>query len=131
MHASRIVILTGFLIASASLFLAFVTAASHGSFNGIEGAAWPAVVILAPLAAAALVGDRREGFALWGTLLTALVAGLATLFAVQKLVDAIQATRVLQSLGVDATTGWGPWLLLTGTIGVLVGAGLSLSRRLG
>ena len=131
MHASRIAILTGFLVASVSLFLAFVTAASRGSFNGLEGAAWPAVVILAPLAAAAVLGDRREGFGLWGALLAALVAGLATVFAVQKLVDAIQATRVLQSLGVEASTGWGPWLLLAGTVGVLVGTGLSLSRRIG
>lgn len=131
MHPSRIVILLGFTASAVSLALPFITGQLTGATNGIDGDAWPAVILLAPVAIGAILGDRREGFGRWTAVLAALVAGGATVFAVQKLIDATRAVQLLERVGIEASVGPGPWVLIAGCLTVLVGATLSLSRRIG
>ena len=131
MHPSRIVILAGFVVAAASLALPFTNSELTGVTNGIDGDAWPAVVLLLPIAVGALLGDRREGFGRWVTVLAALGAAIATVFAVQKLVDATRAVQLYERVGIEANVGPGSWVLIAGCLTVLVGSTLSLSRRIG
>ncbi len=131
MHPSRIVILLGFTASAVSLPLPFINSQLTGATNGIDGDAWPAVALLVPVAIGAILGDRREGFGRWAAVLGALVGGAATVFAVQKLIDATRAVQLLDRVGVEASVGPGPWVLVAGCLTVLVGATLSLSRRIG
>jgi len=130
-HPSRIIILIGFVAAAGSLALPFTTSPITGTTNGLAGDAWPAVLVLTPVALGAVVGDRREGFGRWTSVLAAFVGGVATVFAVQKLVDAFRAVQIHERVGIEAAVGPGPWVLVTGCLLVLVGAALSLSRRIG
>lgn len=131
MHPSRIIILGGFSAAAVSLVLPFVASPVTGTTNGVAGDAWPAVLILTPVALGAVLGDRREGFGRWTSVLAAFLGGVATVFAVQKLVDAFRAVQIHERVGIEASVGPGPWVLVTGCLLVLVGAALSLSRRIG
>lgn len=125
------VILLGFTVAAVSLALPFVSSELTGATNGITGDAWPAVALLVPVAIAAVLGDRREGFGRWAVVLSALAGGGATVFAVQKLIDATRAVQLLERVGIAASVGPGSWVLIAGCLTVLVGATLSLSRRIG
>lgn len=116
-------------MAAAALALPFISSEPTGTFGGLREAA-PVVVLLVGVAIAAVVGDKREGFSRVGAVVAALVAGLAVILAVQKMLDAMRAVRGLESLGIDASMGIGPWLLAGGAIIVLMGAAMSLSRRL-
>jgi len=125
------VILLGFTVAAVSLALPYINSQLTGATNGIAGDAWPAVALLVPVAIAAVLGDRREGFGRWAVVLSALVAGGATVFAVQKLIDATRAVQLLERVGIEASVGPGSWVLIAGCLTVLVGATLSISRRIG
>lgn len=125
------VILLGFTVAAVSLALPYINSQLTGATNGIAGDAWPAVALLVPVAIAAVLGDRREGFGRWAVLLSALVGGGATVFAVQKLIDATRAVQILERVGIEASVGPGSWVLIAGCLTVLVGATLSISRRIG
>lgn len=128
-HASRRIILAGSIVAAAALALPFITSEPTGPLGGVREAA-PVVVLLVAVAITAVVGDRREGFPRAGAVVASLVAGIAVILAVHKMLDAMRAVRGLESLGIDASMGIGPWLLAGGAIIVLMGAAMSLSRRL-
>lgn len=128
-HPSRIVIVVGVVLAAASTLLPFVTSSPTGSVGG-AAETFPVVALLLPLLVAALVGDRREGFTRWGAIVAASVAAAATILSVVKMIDAMRAVRDLQSIGIDAVIGLGPWVLSAGAFAGLMGAALSLSRRL-
>ena len=128
-HPSRIVILGGTAVAAVSTILPFISSDPTGTVRGV-GETFPVVLLLIPLFVAALLGDRREGFTRAGAIAAAVVAGAATILAVQKMVDAMRAVHLLESIGIDAVVGIGPWLLAAGAFAGLMGAALSLSRRL-
>jgi len=128
-HPSRWLIVGGSAVAALALLLPFISSPATGSVNGISGDAWPAVALLAPVVAMALLGDRREGFSAWATASSVLLTAAATLFAVQKLVDAVRATRLDQAAG-EVSVGIGAWVLVTGCVIALIGAAGTMSRRL-
>jgi Na+/melibiose symporter-like transporter len=130
-HASRLVIVAGTGIGAISLLLPFLTAPLLGTVDGAGAAAGVAVVLLLVPAAAALFGDRHEGFGLVAAVVTGVCAATATIFAAAKVVDALAAARDVRDAGVTAQVGAGPWTLLAGCAIVLVGIIASLSRRVG
>lgn len=128
-HPSRIVIVVGTALAAGSTLLPFISSDPTGSVRGARET-FPVVALLIPLLVAALLGDRREGFPRWGAVTAALVAAVAMILSVVKMIDAMRAVRDLQSIGIDAVIGLGPWVLAAGAFAGLMGAALSLSRRL-
>ncbi len=127
MHRSRIVILTGAILAAVSLFLPFVDLPVVGTINGLDGDAWPAAALLGVPAVLALIGDRAEGFGHSGTVLAVVAAAPAVVFAVFKLID---ARKAVDAAGVGSL-GVGVWMLLAATLVGLAGSVMTLSRKLG
>ncbi|RPI22385.1 MAG: hypothetical protein EHM57_05365, partial [Actinobacteria bacterium] len=110
MHPSRIVIVTGTAVAAVATVLPFISSDSTGTVRGIEET-FPVVALSFTQNVAALLGDRREGFTRSGAIAAAMLAGVATVLALQKMVDAMRAVHDLQSIGIEAVVGIGPWLL--------------------
>ncbi len=131
MHPARLLIVAGAALATVSLGTAYLVVPASSNIDGFEGAAWPAAMVVVMIALAVVAGDRREGLVSWAALLVSILAAVATIFAAQKVVDAYAAAGDLAAVGIPARPGTGPWLLLAGTVTVLVGAALGLSRRLG
>ncbi len=131
MHPARLLIVAGAALAAASLGTAYLVVPTSARIDGVEGAAWPAAVLVVGIALAVVTGDRREGLVSWAALLVSILAAVATIFAAQKVVDAYAAAGDLTAVGIPASPGAGPWLLLAGTVTVLIGAAFGLSRRLG
>lgn len=131
MHVSRIVILAGTVLGAVALLLPLVSTPLTGSINGIDGFAWPALVLIGIPAVLALGGDRREGFWTPVALFSILLASTAALFAVAKSIDAVGAAQEARSLVGEGSVGAGTWLLLTATIAALTGSVLTLSKRVG
>ncbi len=128
-HPSRIMIVAGVTLAVVSVPLPFITVQSGGSIQG-PWESLPVIVVLAPLAVAALIGDRREGFSKTGAVVAAAVAAVGVLLAVVKMLDALKAVNSLQSRGIDAAIGVGPWVLAAGALAAMAGSALSLSRKI-
>ncbi len=127
MHHSRLVTLAGVALAGLALFLPQVRFPVLGPVDGFDGAAWPVMLPLAPLALIALLGDRPEGYRVPVTVLTVLLSCAALVFAVAKAVDAVAAAAAVDGGAVRA----GPWLVLAGAAVALLGSLLSFSRRIG
>lgn len=128
MHRSRITILVGTGLAAIALLFPFVSAPIIGGFNGIDGLAWPALVLLSPAVLLALVGDRREGFGTVGTLIALLSASVAVVFAAMKLVDSSLAADAIRLVAGEASVGSGIWVLLVACAIALVGSAMTLSK---
>ncbi len=128
MHPSRLLVSIGAVVVAVSLPLGFLSSPETGRLNGVTGAAWPAAILVAPVLVVALRGDRRARPGAAVVLAGALLAAGATLFGVAKLVDALRAARLLATLGVGASVGPGAWLLPAGTVLVLAGTALAVSR---
>ena len=124
MHPWRIIALSGSGIGALALLLPFATFPVIGPVDGFDGDAWPVLILLGPIVAAALIGPWREGLPPVLGLPAILLGAAAIVFSSVKLSDAVLAAR-----SVDGSVGAGAWLLLVAT--VLVGAGAvgSLSRR--
>ena len=127
MHRSRLVTLAGVALAGLALFLPQVHLPVLGPVDGFDGAAWPVMLPLAPLALFALLGDRPEGYRLPVAVLAVLLSCSAVVFAVAKAVDAVAAAGAVEGGAVRA----GPWVVLAGTALALLGSLLSFSRRIG
>ncbi|MFQ5947704.1 MAG: hypothetical protein ACE5KX_02440 [Acidimicrobiia bacterium] len=125
MHRSRIVVLVGAALAAGSLPLPFMRRPEFGTTNGLEGDAWPVLLLLAPVVIFAAFGDRAEGSGPIGAITSIGFSGLAVLFAVVKLTDAATAVRNIDEGGI----GVGAWVLVAASLVVLTGTGLGLSRR--
>ena len=110
--------------------LPFVTSEVTGAIRGARESL-PVLIVLTPVVVAALLGDRREGFSRGGAIAAAFLSAVAVFLAVQKTVDAMQAANTLDTLGIAASVGIGPWVLVTGALACLVGSALSLSTRVG
>jgi hypothetical protein len=93
--------------------------------NGFDGYAWPAVVMLAVPALAAVVGDRAESLRPTLAVGAVGVAGVAIVIAALKLADAAKAAETP-----GATLGAGPWVLLGACLLGMAGALASLTRRI-
>jgi len=131
MHPSRWLLLAGGVLGLASLGTAYLVVPSRTTIGGIDGAGWPGAVLLGLVGLVGLVGDRREGLQPILAIGVALLAALATVFAVEKTVDAVLAARRLTALGIPAHPGAGIWLLAGGAVVALAGSAVGLSRRLG
>jgi len=129
-HPSRIVIASGTALTAVAIVLPFVSSQATGAILGGWDAAW-ILIGMAPLLGAALLGERREGFSRPAAIITTAWAAVVTVAAVVKLLDAAGAVRSLQQIGVDASLGIGPWVMVAGAFAGIVGAALSSSRRLG
>lgn len=127
MHRSRLLTLAGTAIAALALFLPQARFPLRGPVDGFEGAAWPVMLLLAPAAILALLGDRPEGHRLPVAVFAVLLSCGALVFAVAKVVDAAVAAGAVEG-GVVRS---GAWAVLAGTTITLVGSLLSFSRRIG
>lgn len=124
MHPWRIVALVGAGFTVLSLPFPFVTLPALGAIDGIEAAAWPALLPLAPLVLAAVLGDRRRGLRLFGVMAALLAAAGAVLYAALKLTDAVLAVRAASG----GSLGSGGFVLLGGALVCLGGAATAAVR---
>ena len=97
-----------------------------GTVNGIDGDAWPVLILLGPLLVLFLVGERAEHPMTAVTVIGILLALAALGFSIAKLVDAARA--VADAGGSVAAGAWA--LPLTAAVAVS-GSFLGLSRRVG
>ena len=126
MHYSRLLSITGVALTGGSLLLPFVTFPSQGDVNGIDGDAWPILILLGPVLLLAVLGDRREGLRTPAAIISILLSCAAVIFAVAKLIDAARA-----AVEAGGSVGLGSWAILIAAV-VTVGASLTtLSRRVG
>jgi hypothetical protein len=121
MHPWRIVALVGAGFTALSLPFPFATLPALGAIDGIEAAAWPALLPLAPIVLAA-VGDRSQASGRRGVALVA--ASAAVLYAAFKLTDAVLAVRAASG----ASLGTGGFVLVGGTLVCLAGAATAAVR---
>lgn len=124
MHPWRIVTLVGAAFAVLSLPFPFATLPTLGAIDGIDAAAWPALLPLAPLVLAAVIGDRRRGLRSLGVIAALLAAAAAVLYAALKLTDAVLAVRSASG----ASLGSGGFVLLGGALLCLGGAATAAVR---
>jgi len=124
-HRSRILVALGVLAAAASLALPFATLPTAGGVGGIDGAAWPAMLLLGPVLLLFLVGTRVEAPTrpvAWVAMVLA-IGGLT--FAIIKVVDAWMAAA-----DAGGSVGPGAWLLAVAAGVTVLGVGLGFSRRI-
>jgi hypothetical protein len=122
---SRTVIIAGVALAGAALALPFVRFPTVGSVNGFQGDAWPVLLPLAPVLLLAVVGETRRSIRTATHLGAILLSCLALVFAVAKLADAVEASRMIE----DASTGAGSWALPGAVVIALTGCVLRLVHR--
>jgi len=124
MHPWRIVTLVGAGFTALSLPFPFATLPALGAINGIEAAAWPALLPLAPIVLAAVIGDRSRGLRPDGVVAALVAASAAVLYAALKLTDAVLAVRAASG----ASLGTGGFVLVGGTLVCLAGAATAAVR---
>lgn len=124
MHPWRIVALVGAGFTALSLPFPFATLPALGAIDGIEAAAWPALLPLAPLVLVAVIGDRRRGLRPVGVMAMLLAASAAVIYSSWKLTDAVLAVRAASG----ASLGTGGFVLLGGTLVCLGGAATAAVR---
>ncbi|MEE8330630.1 MAG: hypothetical protein V3R84_02580 [Acidimicrobiia bacterium] len=125
MHRSRIMLVAAAAIGTISLALPFVRFDQQGSIAGIDGYAWPVVVVLAVPAALAVFGDRAEALRTSLAVPAIGFAGVAIVLAAFKFADAVKAADTP-----GAGLGAGPWILLGASVLGMAGALASLTRRI-
>ena len=125
MHRSRVLLIAAAAIGAISLALPFVRFAQQGSVAGIDGYAWPVVIVLAIPAALAMFGDRAESLRPSLAVGTIGFAGIAVVLAAFKLADAVKASDTP-----GAAVGAGPWVLLGACVLAMAGGLASLTRRI-
>jgi hypothetical protein len=123
-HLWRLITLVGTGFAALAMAFPFATLPVVGVITGIEAEAWPALLPLIPVAAAAALGDWDRGLRPPVAIPLILSASLAVLFAVFKLTDALVA--VADTAG--ASLGAGAFVLLAGTLIALAGTAAALTR---
>lgn len=124
MHVFRPVVLVGAVFVVLALVLPFVTLPVAGAVDGIAGDAWPALIPIAPVVLNAALGDWRRGNSRWAAAVAIVLSCSGLLFAVRKLIDALEAVRAVE----DGTLGPGAPVLVAALSVVVVGAALSLRR---
>lgn len=124
MHPWRIVALVGAGFTVLSLPFPFATLPALGAIDGIEAAAWPALLPLAPLVLVAVIGDRRRGLRPLGVVAVLLAASAAVIYSAWKLTDAVLAVRAASG----ASLGSGGFVLLGGALVCLGGAATAAVR---
>ena len=125
MHRSRLVATLGVLAAAVSLALPFVTFPGMDGIGGIEGAAWPVMLLLCPVLLLLGTGDRIEAPSLpVASMATGLAVG-ALVFAIVKLADSSMAAS-----DAGGSVGPGAWFLVIGAAVTVTGAALGFSRRI-
>jgi len=123
-HLWRLITLVGTGFAALAMAFPFATLPVVGVIAGIEAEAWPALLPLIPVGAAAAFGDWGRGLRPPVAIPLILSASLAVLFAVFKLTDAL--VSVGNTAG--ASLGAGAFVLLGGTLIALAGTAVALSR---
>jgi len=124
-HRSRILVALGVLSAAASLTLPFATLPTAGGIGGIDGAAWPAMLLLGPVLLLFLAGVRVEAPTRPVTWVAMVLATVGLAFAIVKVVDAWMATA-----DAGGSVGPGAWLLAVAAGVTVLGVGLGFSRRI-
>lgn len=102
----------------------FATLPVLGILNGIDAAAWPALIPLLPVVLAALIGDWDRGLRPSAAIAVIVAACLSVVFAAVKLADAILAVRNASG----GSVGAGGFVLVLGTLIALGGSTAALSR---
>jgi hypothetical protein len=125
-HPWRPVALAGFGFAALAMLFPFVTLPVVGVIDGIEADAWPALIPLLPVLAAAVLGDRTEAPGPGAGVALVLLACSSLVFAIVKLSDAIIAVRNVA----EGSVGAGPTVLVGGALVAMVGCVVALSRAL-
>ncbi|MFH2072732.1 MAG: hypothetical protein ABIJ75_07785 [Actinomycetota bacterium] len=125
MHLSRLLVLIGVPAAAASLALPFATLPGAGRIAGIEGAAWPVMLLLGPVLLLFVLGDRVEAPVRPIAWLGLALAVAALGFAVVKAIDAWKAAG-----DTAGAVGPGAWVLPAAAAVVVAGASLGFSRRM-
>jgi hypothetical protein len=118
MHPGRLVLLGGVVVAGMAVLLPFATLPVIGTVDGVDGDAWPVLIPIAVAAAASLVGDRTLGHRARSGIPVLVAACGALVFASAKAADAVAAVR---EAGEGASLGAGSWVMLAGTLVVVVG----------
>jgi len=124
-HRSRRTVLFGTMLTAGIVMLPIVNLPT-GTVNGVEGDAWPVLILLGPVLMLFLVGERIEHPIAFITVIGILLAATALGFSIIKLVD---AHRAVSDAG--GTIAIGAWALPVASAVALAGALLGLSRRVG
>jgi len=122
-HRSRRTVLLGTMLAAVVVMLPFANLPT-GTINGIDGDAWPVLILLGPALVLFLLGARAENPIATITVIGILLAVAAFGFSIVKLVD---AHRAVSDAG--GTIAIGAWALPVATAVALTGTSLGLSRR--
>lgn len=125
MHGSRIAILIGTAVAGPALLLPQVRLPNLGPIDGIEGDAWPALVLLAPAVLVAVVGDAARPLRPLASVVAVASGCAGLLLSVVKLLDAGRAARK-----VAGSVEIGAWVVPSGALIVIGGAVLGLAGAL-
>jgi hypothetical protein len=125
-HYSRLLTLIGVALTGGALALPFVTFPILGTTNGIEGDAWPIMILLGPVAVLALLGDRREGHRTPIAVAVVALSCGAVVFAVAKLADAAKAADTA-----NGSIGAGSWVMIITAVATVAASLATLSRRVG
>lgn len=124
MHPWRPIVIGGALFASLAMLLPFATFPVAGVYDGLEAAAWPALLPLVPVVATAAIGDWSRGLRPLPAITFILLSAGSLLYAVVKIADAVVAVRSTEG----ASLGAGGFVL-AGAVGVtLIGCVVGMNR---
>jgi hypothetical protein len=125
-HPWRPIVIGGAAFSALAMLLPFASVPVAGVYDGIDAAAWPALLPLIPVVGTAALGDWARGLRpLTATGLVVLTCG-AVLYAVVKIADAVVAVRSADG----ASLGAGSFVLTGGAAVVLIGCVLAMARGL-
>ena len=127
MHRSRILIISGAVVAGLALFLPQARFPVIGAPDGFTADTWPVMLPLVLVALLAVVGDWAEGLRLPAAATGLLLSCAALAFAVAKVIDAVSAVRSIEG----AAVGVGTWMVGAGAGLAVLGSLLAFSRKIG
>ena len=125
MHPFRLVVIGGTAFGVLSMLLPFASFPVVGAVDGISADAWPALLPLMVVVVVALTGRWDEGLGWSAGLLAVVAGGVALVFSVVKLTDAVQAVRD----AAGASIGPGSYVLIGAVVVVLGGAAAGALSR--
>lgn len=126
MHPYRLIVLTGVGFGVLSMLLPFASLPVRGPVDGLSADAWPALIALTPVVFIALNNRWDDGLESISAITAVGCAGMALVFAVVKVADAVVAVR--DTAG--ATLGPGGWILVASCVAAVAGAAYgALVRR--
>lgn len=126
MHPFRPMVLGGVGFSIVATLLPFASFPVAGTLDGLAADAWPALVLLAPVAAFTFLGPQQLGWSTGVGITAVVLAAGSFVLASAKVADASRAVGDVAG----ASLGPGSWVLAASTLVTLLGTVLgALARR--